>query len=123
MADLKLYCVVSREALAAMKGNRGKLGAQCGHAFVHALLNGRDAHPEAVRRYLEDQRAYKVVLACDTTAELEELQRLYADLCGTALIKDAGLTVFEEPTVTCLGIGPIDPDLREDRLKALRPLI
>ncbi len=124
MSDLKMYCVVSREALAKMNGNRGKLGAQTGHAFLHAWWNSmNNGYEDVALAYKNTQRAYKIVLACDTDAELLEFERLYEDVCGTAIIQDAGFTVFTEPTFTCIGIGPIDPDLREEKLAALRPLI
>jgi len=59
----------------------------------------------------------------DTVDELKALEAAYKDVCGTALIKDAGFTVFDEPTVTCLGIGPIREDLIQDDLKKLKLFI
>lgn len=120
---LKMYCIVSREALKAMNGNRGKMMAQAGHAFLHAFLNGNVDWRHKCLAYLNDQRAYKITLAVDTTAEVHELYEKYKRKCGTALIEDAGFTVFEEPTVTCLGIGPIYESDQCEKLKSLRPLI
>jgi len=123
MSDLKLYCVVSREALKAMNGNRGKLAAQCGHAFLHAFWSAQQLYQEQARQYREGQRAYKIVLVVETTAELVELINDHASICGTSLVQDAGLTVFDGPTITCAGIGPIDPDKRSDALKACKVLV
>lgn len=120
---LKMYCVVSREALKAMNGNRGKMMAQAGHAFLHAFINGKMTWSTRARVYLDEQRAFKITLVVETTAELHELYKHYKDKCGTALIEDAGLTVFNEPTVTCLGLGPIYESEQCDKLKSLRPLI
>ena len=122
MADLKLYCIVSEVALAAMKGSRGKLGSQCGHAYLHAFWDCEERFPELARAYKDSPRAYKITLKAADTAALEELAALYKTQCGVSLVTDAGLTVFDGPTVTCLGIGPIDPDKRETILKGLKPL-
>ncbi len=121
--ELKMYCIVSREALKAMNGNRGKMMAQAGHAFLHAFLDNNKDWQHRNNIYLSDQRAYKITLAVDTTAELLELYEVYKGKCGTALIEDAGFTVFNEPTVTCLGIGPIYENEQCEKLKSLRPLI
>ncbi len=69
-------------------------------------------------------RAYKIVVVVDTVAELEELATAYKNEdCGVALIKDAGFTVFNEPTTTCLGIGPIREENIGEDLKALKLLV
>jgi len=130
---MKMYCIVSREALKAMNGNRGKLAAQAGHAYLHAywdaeargseLPRGMDGYttPEQYRLFA---KATKVCLVVETTDELRELEARYRPVCGVSLVTDAGLTCFDGvPTVTCLGIGPIrDKDVGDD-LKALKVLI
>ena len=120
---LKMYCIVSREALKLMNGNRGKLGTQCGHAYLHAFLRGKDIWSNRAEQYIGSGRSYKITLAVDTTAELHELHEYYRRIAGTALIEDAGFTVFAEPTVTCLGIGPIFESQRCEKLSQLKPLI
>lgn len=120
---LKMYCIVSREALKAMNGNRGKMMAQAGHAFLHAYLDAAQYRDAKANIYVKDQRSYKITLAVDTTAELLEMYEYYKDKGGTALIEDAAFTVFETPTVTCLGIGPLYERDQCDKLKSLRPLI
>ena len=39
---IKMYCIFSRESLEAMKGVRGKMAAQAGHAYLHAFWNADD---------------------------------------------------------------------------------
>jgi peptidyl-tRNA hydrolase len=123
MSELKIYCVVSKEALKAMNGNRGKLAAQAGHAYLHAYWDALERTPELATQYKDSQSAVKITLAVETTKELFELFDLYKKKCGVSLVKDAGRTVFNEPTVTCLGIGPIDPADREETLSNLKMLI
>tara|TARA_B100000745_G_scaffold239653_1_gene162320 strand:- start:616 stop:972 length:357 start_codon:yes stop_codon:yes gene_type:complete len=118
-----MYCVVSKEALDLMKGNRGKLGAQIGHAFLHAYWNAEKVTPDLATQYRESQSAYKIVLMVPTIEEVIHLSKLYEDDCGVSLITDAGFTVFDEPTTTCVGIGPIDPNEREEILKNAKILI
>lgn len=146
---LRMYAVTSREALAAMGGNRGKLAAQAGHAYLHAFWDaevrfGEDAYPtdgglggdyplgsgHSVYAYQRDIKAYrhsgaavKVTLVVDTTDELAILFDLFRPVCGTTLVKDAGRTVFKEPTVTFVGIGPITREAFEDLAPGLRPLL
>ena len=117
----KLYCIVSLEAIKLMGGNRGKMIAQGGHAFVHAFKDSADNFVEHAAGYLESGNAYKITLQVKTTAELVELEALYKGRFGTALITDAARTVFNEPTTTCLGIGPIRESQRETILKNLTP--
>ena len=91
-----------------LKMDKGKLGAQCGHAAVDAVLNSKKSKVDSWK----DDGAKKVVLKVQTVAELIKYKKL-ADKQGlvTALIKDAGKTFFKKPTITCLGIGPEDEDL------------
>lgn len=116
----KLYCIFARESVDKMKGNRGKMAAQAGHAFLHSYWDAmgmsspidiRDhvnlLKREQAEKYQASEHAYKICLAVDTIKELEELHLKYKNICGTSLVKDAGFTVFDGPTITCLGIGPI----------------
>ena len=69
---------------------------------------------------MNSKHAYKIALIVDTVEELIELQKRYKDVCGTSLVKDAGFTVFNEPTITCLGLGPISVDNIGRDLKSLK---
>jgi peptidyl-tRNA hydrolase len=124
MNDLKLYCVVSKEAVTAMKGNRGKLAAQCGHAYLHAFWDAQKRFPEMANHYQNlQERAYKICLVVETAKEFEVLMAFHENKCGVTIVEDAALTVFDEPTVTCMGIGPIDPARVSEKLKNLKVFI
>lgn len=120
MSDIKLYAIVSNEAVEASKGNRGKMGAQLGHAYVHSILDSMHRFPQHTLDYLASGSVAKICLRADEEV-LHSLSRLYKDKCGVYLVKDAGLTVFPRPMITALGIGPIYVNEREDILAKLKP--
>lgn len=103
-----------------LKMGAGKIGAQCAHASLGAILSlmQRDAgggrylaYDERVNGWLDDKFT-KPVCYVTSEAELLELQR-QAREAGLieCLIVDSGLTHFHGvPTVTALAVGP---DLRE----------
>lgn len=118
-----------------MNGIRGKLASMSGHAYLHSfwdatIPNARHttiAEPEVLTKkqeqasaYVHSNHAYKITLIVDTVDELKVLQEAYRNVCGTSLVTDAGFTVFDEPTTTCLGIGPIREDMIGEDLKALK---
>ena len=113
-----------------MNGIRGKMCAQAGHAYLHAFWDSverfpgqhgysRD-EPSDAECYQNSDHAYKITLIVDTVDELKALQEAYRNVCGTSLVTDAGFTVFNEPTITCLGLGPIAEDNIGEDLKALK---
>jgi peptidyl-tRNA hydrolase len=122
--DRRMYCVVARESLVKMNGNRGKLAAQAGHAYLHAYWDAYQNFTVDAVKYQVSGKATKVCLIVDTVDELYALRDKYTIICGTSLVTDAGKTCFNGvPTVTCLGIGPIrDSDIGDD-LKGLKVLI
>lgn len=123
--NIKLYCIIAREAVDLMGGNRGKLMTQAGHAYVHALTNSmqRADRKQVVSDYLDSGQAFKITLVVDSIADLRELHaKMEADF-GTALITDAGRTVFANPTTTCLGIGPLRDSEKPSELSELRPFL
>jgi peptidyl-tRNA hydrolase len=105
-----------------MNGVRGKFGAQAGHAYLHAFWDSEKHFPDYAEAYKDSERAFKICVSVPTDADLVSLQKKYASICGTSLTVDAGLTVFNEPTVTTLGIGPVPDSLVEDTLRDLKPL-
>ena len=120
--DLRLYALINKEALKASGGVRGKMMAQAGHAFLHAYWDAEERFPERARAYRHEGLAKKIVLAVETTAAIEELAAKDHPW-GFTLVKDAALTVFKEPTITAIGIGPIDKDEAPDWLRALPMLV
>lgn len=136
---IKMYCIFAKESLAKMNGNRGKMSAQAGHACLHAwwdanyapnvepftseevLIANRKA--KQAQDYYSNPRAYKICLVVDTVDELKVIQEEYKDICGTSLVTDAGFTVFDEPTTTCLGVGPLRDSLKTETLSKLKLLV
>lgn len=105
-----MYCIVSEAALKAMNGNRGKLGAQTGHGYQFAGWNSQDRFPEHHAHYRNSMSAAKICLKAPDADALQDIYEKFKPICGVALIKDEGRTVFSEPTVTVLGIGPLRKD-------------
>jgi peptidyl-tRNA hydrolase len=125
----KMYCIFAKESVQKMNGIRGKMCTQAGHAYLHAFwdaasnVGSNKPDPRKLEQalsYASSERAYKITLIVDTVEELKELQEKYKDICGTSLVTDAGFTVFNEPTTTCLGLGPISEDNIGDDIKALK---
>ncbi len=95
-----------------LKMPKGKLAAQVAHASV-------DAVGKTDRRTLDEWKAggsKKVVLKVADEKELLDFENI-ARTAGikAALIRDAGRTVLEPGTITCLAIGP-DYESRIDRI-------
>ena len=109
-----------------LKCRLGKKMAQAGHAacstFFRSLVDSVDAHgnvsfkmtPAQFEWYLGSQK--KIVLRVDSEADLLLLYRRAQEMgLPCTLIKDEGLTEWDKPTITCLGIGP-DEDKAIDAL-------
>lgn len=125
---IKMYAVFARETLCQMEVE-GKLAAQAGHAFLHAFWDAEELaknnkdYAEIVRSYKEGNDARKISLVVDTVADLKWLYELYRDYMGASLVEDCGYTIFKEPTITALGLGPIDDEfLKGSLLKSLSTL-
>ena len=106
----KLYCVFSRESLKRMNGIRGKMTSQAGHAFLHSFWDADKRFPFDADAYRKSQKSYKITLVVDTDEELLSLYEKYKNTCGATKVIDAGLTVFKEPNLTCVGLGPLNPE-------------
>lgn len=119
MDDLRMYAVFSPTAIKKMNGSRGKLAAQAGHAYLHAWW---DAPRSRAAAYRSSVRAYKIALIAETDEQLQQLINEHSELTGTTYVIDAGLTVFDGPTATCVGIGPISQAERSELLARLKPL-
>ena len=90
-----------------LKLPKGKLSAQVAHAAV-------DAATKSDRKIVDlwkKEGGKKIVLKVRDEKELFKYKKIAEDDgLKTALITDAGHTVLEPGTITCLGIGP---DLEE----------
>ncbi|MAE13413.1 aminoacyl-tRNA hydrolase [Candidatus Woesearchaeota archaeon] len=82
---------------------KGKIGAQCAHASVEAVLRAPSSDVKAWRK----EGMKKVVLKVEDERELYRYIQQAKDLgMTTALITDAGRTVVEPGTTTVGSIGP-----------------
>ena len=90
-----------------LKLPKGKLAAQSSHASVDTVMKSDKKIVELWKK----EGGKKVVLKVKDEKELFKYKQTAEDLgLKTALIKDAGHTVVEPGTITCLGVGP---DLEE----------
>ena len=120
-----MYAIFARETLALFEGNEGKLAAQAGHAYLHAYWDAEGVakflaveyldytYSIVLNNYRNGNDARKIALVVDTVSELISLRDQFENLSvGTSLVEDCGYTVFKEPTITCLGIGPVPEDMQ-----------
>lgn len=132
MSELRLYAIVNMEAMKLAGGNRGKMMAQAGHAFLHAWWDAASLQRHfyggetRAKAYRDSNSAAKIVLAAENEAEL---RGYYDDIfpnrlgIGVTLVTDAARTVFPEPTVTFLGLGPLTKEEAPEWLQKLKVLI
>lgn len=89
---------------------KGKMIAQGAHAAIDALLFGSGDSPseieERCQKWLETGMT-KICVRCNSEEELMDIRdKAKAFGLAVGLIRDAGHTEFNEPTYTCLAIGP-----------------
>ncbi len=102
-----------------LKMPKGKLAAQVAHASLEAALK---THAKKRNAWLKEG-GKKVILKVKSLKELLSYQKQAEKLkLKTALIKDAGLTFFKKPTITCLAIGP-DRDEKIDKITSKLKLL
>ena len=116
--SIKQIIVVNNELRSKLR--HGKLAAQVSHASMGAVFSKAfgipcdNGHIDLLAIPLEHELEYwfkekftKIVLRADNEEHLLEIHKK-AEEAGllNALITDAGNTVFKEPTITCVGIGP-----------------
>ena len=86
---------------------KGKLAAQSSHASVDATLKS----DKKIVDLWKKEGAKKIILKIKDEKELFKYKQMAEDIgLKTALITDAGYTVLEPGTITCLGIGPDEED-------------
>ncbi len=95
-----------------LKLPNGKMSVQVAHAAVEAVLRSSKSKVEE----WHNEGMKKVVLKVKDLDELKKYQQLAkAGKLVAAIITDAGRTVVEPGTITCLGIGP-DDDEKIDKI-------
>src|SRR3989338_8729536 len=86
-----------------LKLPKGKMAAQVAHASTGSLLK---SHKDYITAW-KNEGMKKVVLKVKDLDELLKLKEMAEDAgLVTFLVEDAGKTVVEPGTITCLGIGP-----------------
>ena len=95
-----------------LKLPKGKLSVQVAHASLDAALK---SDKELLDKW-KNQGGKKVALKVADEKELFKLMSMLEnESIKVALIKDAGHTVVEPGTITCLGVGP-DSEEKIDRV-------
>ena len=119
---------------------KGKMAAQVAHASMGAILfyardmgevtgtEDKPGHlyqmnvPAPVHEWLSGDFA-KIVLKCQTADDLFALEdQAKAQNIPYKLIKDNGTTVFSEPTITCIAIGPWYAEVIDEMTKNFKLL-
>ena len=86
-----------------LKLPKGKMSAQCSHAAVECVLKSDQKLVQAWHK----EGMPKIILKVENERELIKFKQLAEDAgLKSVLITDAGHTVVEPGTKTCLGIGP-----------------
>ena len=102
-----------------LKLPKGKLAAQVAHASVEAILK---SHPDIIEDWRREGMK-KIILKVKDKEELLLYKREAEDnRLVAALISDAGRTVIEPGTITCLGIVP-DKEDKIDKITWILKLI
>ena len=106
--DLKQVILVRHD----LKLPKGKMAAQVSHASLETALK---SHKDDLQKW-RSQGMKKVILKVADQKELLKFKQMAEDPgLVAALITDAGHTVVEPGTMTCLGIGP-DKEDKIDKL-------
>ena len=86
---------------------KGKAAAQAAHAAVEAVLR---SDKETVKEWRSEGMAKIVLKVADEKELLAYNQKAKDEGLVTVLITDAGRTVVEPGTRTCVGVGPDDEE-------------
>lgn len=114
--DIRQVIVVRKD----LEMPRGKMAAQAAHASLGALFKFQDSteldpktqilidlKPDSPINKWINGSFTKIVVEVNSEEELLKIEKKAIKKgLKAALITDAGFTVFDKPTITCLGIGP-----------------
>ena len=113
LEELRMYCLVRGDLAIPL----GKWMVQASHAFMGAFNTNTNRLDCA--EYFQNSQP-KIVLKAKNEAMLIRAEKECLDAnINCYLVTDIGRTVFNEPTVTCLGIGPV---LKKDLPKFINKL-
>ena len=103
--ELKMWLVVRKD----INIPKAKLAGQSGHAFERITARIFESGGELLETYKQyvAHNTPKIVVTCKNLHAMERARRECEDLgIPTYMVTDAGRTVFPEPTVTVLSLGP-----------------
>lgn len=102
---LKIYVLIRTD----LEIPTGKLAVQAMHAALGVYQKCLEEFPDLAKAYRETPLQYKICLGAKNLHVIERAQHECNDKnIPTFLAQDAGLTVFPEPTITALAIGPVE---------------
>ena len=105
-ADKLRVIVVFRADLPMMTPPKAEV--QFGHAVASVLRLAAESDPEAVEQYFADNQP-KLSMEVPGLTDLEKIaEKAAARGVPHFLVTDAAHTVFDAPTVTCIGLGPLN---------------
>lgn len=87
-----------------LKLPKGKMAVQAAHAAISVAMKSKDT--DAYKKWYS-QGQKKILVYCENENELLSImQKAKDNNLHVALVQDAGRTVVEPGTKTCIGIGP-----------------
>ena len=113
--ELKMYLLVNT----TVKMDKGKIGAQCGHAASLLTAYMLDYNRNLWDRYIECN--YPKVALKASSSELETLYKKYQDR-GVVRVVDAGRTQIPAGTFTVLGFLPMTENEVPEEIRSLKLL-
>ena len=114
---LKQYIIVRKDLTEIAPV--GKMMSQAGHAAYSA---SKLSSPEEIAEWEEGLETKITLSVKGETQMLNLIAKLEEADIPFAKIVDAGRTVFDGPTLTCLGVGPIKHDKLHDITRKLQLL-
>ena len=101
-----------------LKMDKGKIAAQCGHAFVYAYRFSENTRDEWYKTGMT-----KIVLKVSSEEELLRYRAILTlNNISTWIVVDQGRTQIAPNTITCLGIEICDKSKLDTLLKDLKLL-
>ncbi len=117
--ELRIYLIWRAELVMPL----GKALGQAGHAFTNILENVRISDPTLHHTYVSSSTHAKITLNGKTLSKMERLQsELDEAKIPYYVVTDLGHTVFPEPTITCMAVGPMMRDAMPPFMKKLQLL-
>lgn len=88
----------------------GKVASQAGHAYLGSYLNSLISSPTNAHLYSQEAPGTKVCLKSNLDKILQTKEILEQNKIPHFLVVDSGCANFfnGEPTITALGVGPIN---------------